>query len=83
MTDQEYEEISKRVNKYCDLENIRNRLNEERSMIANGVSRITTFYRREIDCTGRYEKFQDCIRDTLLGFYDNEIAKIENQMEEI
>lgn len=83
MTDQEYEEISKRVNKYYDLENHRNRLNEERSMIANGVSRIMTFYSREIDCAGRYGKFQDGIRDTLLEFYDNEIEKIEKQMEEI
>lgn len=83
MTESEYAEARERVNKYWDLENIHTRLKFERSIISRGVLSITAFHKREIDCCGRHEGFQASIRDTLLELYDNEIAKIEKQMEEI
>lgn len=83
MTENEYTEARERVNKYWNLKNIHTRLKFEHSIISSGVLSITAFYKREIDCCGRHEGFQTGICDTLLELYDNEIAKIEKQMEEI
>lgn len=83
MTEKEYELQSKRVKQYSITKSEIDRLEFERGKINNGVLSIQTFYQATVDCGGRYDGYQDGVRNVLLEFYDKEIARLEAELEKI
>lgn len=83
MTKQEYEVCTERVRCYSELKSDIERLEQDKNCISNGILSITSFYQHEIDCFGRYDGFQEGVRDALIRFYDTEIGKLEQKLSDL
>lgn len=83
MDELEYEQQSERVAEYRKLNREIFRLENEKSTIGLGVLSARCSYCSEINFRERHEGFQDNLQKTLIQFYDDEIERLMELMEEI
>lgn len=59
------------------------RLNLEKSRIESGVLSMDCLYKTNIDCCGRYDGFKDNLQKAPVQFYDDEIERLQKELEDL